>query len=100
MSERPIEARQIGQTLETLRRQRALRREARQAVPLGTVALVGPSGYCLETKVNSPDISIARKSILLVEDDTELTSLMTDYFAQFGFEFSRAHDQEPQVRAR
>src|SRR5215468_4400895 len=33
--------RRIGHSIETLRRQRSLRREARQAVPLGTVALVG-----------------------------------------------------------
>src|SRR6202050_4758336 len=33
--------RRIGDTIETLRRQRAVRRQARQAVPLGTVALVG-----------------------------------------------------------
>ena len=33
--------RKIGQSIEALRRQRSLRREARQAVPLGTVALVG-----------------------------------------------------------
>ena len=33
--------RRIGAAIETLRRQRALRRSARQSVPLGTVALVG-----------------------------------------------------------
>jgi two-component system response regulator CpxR len=32
------------------------------------------------------------KSILLVEDDTELTSLMTDYFAQHGFAVEAVHD--------
>jgi two-component system response regulator CpxR len=36
---------------------------------------------------NSP-----RKSILLIEDDTELTLLMTDYFAQHGFAVEAVHD--------
>jgi GTP-binding protein HflX len=36
-----IRARRIAETIETLRRQRALRRQAREAVPLGTAALVG-----------------------------------------------------------
>ena len=30
--------------------------------------------------------SPSRKSILLIEDDTELTLLMTDYFGQHGFD--------------
>jgi two-component system response regulator CpxR len=42
--------------------------------------------------VNTTDTTTARKSILLVEDDTELTSLMTDYFAQHGFQVEAAHD--------
>ena len=32
------------------------------------------------------------RSILLVEDDVELTSLMTDYFHQFDFRVETAHD--------
>src|SRR5215467_12312318 len=32
------------------------------------------------------------KSILLIEDDTELCSLMTDYFGQYGFAVEAAHD--------
>jgi len=34
----------------------------------------------------------AEKSILLVEDDTELCSLMSDFFAQNGFTLEAAHD--------
>jgi len=32
------------------------------------------------------------KSILLIEDDTELTSLMNDYFTQHGFKIDAVHD--------
>jgi len=39
-----------------------------------------------------PDQNSARKAILLVEDDTELTSLMTDYFGQHGFTVEAVHD--------
>ena len=42
--------------------------------------------------MKTTDTIAARKSILLVEDDTELTSLMTDYFAQHGFQVEAAHD--------
>lgn len=38
------------------------------------------------------DPTLARKSILLVEDDTELTLLMTDYFGQHGFDVEAVHD--------
>lgn len=34
----------------------------------------------------------SRKSILLIEDDTELTVLMTDYFGQHGFSVEAVHD--------
>ncbi|MCU1235342.1 MAG: hypothetical protein JWP63_3309, partial [Candidatus Solibacter sp.] len=37
-----------------------------------------PIALQLEAEVTLADTSIARRSILLVEDDTELTSLMTD----------------------
>jgi two-component system, OmpR family, response regulator CpxR len=50
---------------------------------------------CVTTKaeeVSTTDTNTARRSILLVEDDTELTSLMTDYFAQYGFQVEAAHD--------
>ena len=36
--------------------------------------------------------TLARKSILLIEDDTELTLLMTDYFGQHGFSVEAVHD--------
>ncbi len=45
--------RRIGQNIEALRRQRALRREARQAVPLGTVALVGYTNAGKSTLFNA-----------------------------------------------
>ena len=43
----------IGRMIETLRRQRALRRQARQAVPLGTVALVGYTNAGKSTLFNA-----------------------------------------------
>src|SRR5712692_7801 len=43
----------ITHNIETLRRQRALRREARQAVPLGTVALVGYTNAGKSTLFNA-----------------------------------------------
>ena len=45
--------RKIGQLIETVRRQRALRRRARQAVPLGTVALVGYTNAGKSTLFNA-----------------------------------------------
>jgi len=45
--------RKIGQSIETLRRQRSLRREARQAVPLGAVALVGYTNVGKSTLFNA-----------------------------------------------
>ena len=45
--------RRIGQTIEGLRKQRALRRQARQAVPLGTVALVGYTNAGKSTLFNA-----------------------------------------------
>lgn len=42
--------------------------------------------------MSTTDTNTARHAILLVEDDTELTSLMTDYFAQHGFQVEAAHD--------
>jgi len=45
--------RRIAQTIESLRKQRALRRQARQAVPLGTVALVGYTNAGKSTLFNA-----------------------------------------------
>ena len=45
--------RKITQSIETLRRQRSLRREARRAVPLGTVALVGYTNTGKSTLFNA-----------------------------------------------
>jgi GTPase len=45
--------RRIGAAIETLRRQRALRRSARQSVPLGTVALVGYTNAGKSTLFNA-----------------------------------------------
>ena len=42
--------------------------------------------------VTPTEPSPTRKSILLVEDDTELTLLMTDYFGQHGFCVESVHD--------
>ena len=45
--------RKIAESIETLRRQRSLRREARQAVPLGAVALVGYTNAGKSTLFNA-----------------------------------------------
>jgi two-component system response regulator CpxR len=42
--------------------------------------------------VKPSDPIAARKSILLIDDDTELTALMTDYFSQHGFAVEAVHD--------
>jgi GTP-binding protein HflX len=46
-------ARRIEETVETLRRQRALRRQAREAVPLGAVSLVGYTNAGKSTLFNA-----------------------------------------------
>jgi two-component system response regulator CpxR len=38
------------------------------------------------------DVTEIPRPILLIEDDTELTALMTDYFGQHGFTCEAAHD--------
>jgi len=53
--------RKIGQRIEGLRRQRSLRREARQAVPLGTVALVGYTNAGKSTLFNA----LSRAAVLV-----------------------------------
>jgi GTPase len=56
--------RRIGETIETLRRQRALRRQAREAVPLGTVALVGYTNAGKSTLFNAlsrADVRVSSK---------------------------------------
>lgn len=45
--------RRIGEMIQTLRRQRALRRQAREAVPLGTIALVGYTNAGKSTLFNA-----------------------------------------------
>ncbi len=52
----------VGESIETLRRQRALRREARQAVPLGTVALVGYTNAGKSTLFNALSRAAVRVS--------------------------------------
>jgi len=54
--------RKVGQSIETLRRQRALRREARQAVPLGTAALVGYTNAGKSTLFNALSRAAVRVS--------------------------------------
>ena len=39
-----------------------------------------------------PDVERASRSILLIEDDTDLCSLMRDYFAEQGFDIEAVHD--------
>jgi GTP-binding protein HflX len=53
--------RRIGETIETLRRQRGLRRQARQAVPLGTAALVGYTNAGKSTLFNA----LSRSTVLV-----------------------------------
>lgn len=54
--------RRIEHSIETLRRQRSLRREARQAVPLGTVALVGYTNAGKSTLFNALSRAAVRVS--------------------------------------
>jgi GTPase len=54
--------RRIEHSIETLRRQRSLRREARQAVPLGTVALVGYTNAGKSTLFNALSHAAVRVS--------------------------------------
>jgi GTP-binding protein HflX len=54
--------RRIGQSIEMLRRQRSLRRQARQAVPLGTVALVGYTNAGKSTLFNALSRAAVRVS--------------------------------------
>ena len=56
--------RRIGAAIETLRRQRALRRNARESVPLGTVALVGYTNAGKSTLFNAlsrADVAVSSK---------------------------------------
>lgn len=52
-----------------------------------------PTGHALKTE-SAPEIAARRssKSILLVEDDAGLCSLMTAFFAHHGFRVESAHD--------
>src|SRR5690349_19780908 len=47
---------------------------------------------CAVTVNTQADTGPPAKTILLIEDDAELCSLMTDYFAQHGFRVESAHD--------
>jgi two-component system response regulator CpxR len=40
----------------------------------------------------SPEMPVYTKSILLIEDDTELCALMRDYFGRYGIRIESAHD--------
>ena len=42
--------------------------------------------------MKQPDSSPAASKVLLIEDDSELCLLMTDYFAQHGFSVESVHD--------
>ena len=70
--------RKVSQTLEILRRQRALRRETRQAVPLGTVALVGYTNAGKSTLFNAlsrADVVVSSKMFATLDPTVRIVPL-------------------------
>ncbi len=70
--------RRIGEAIETLRRQRELRRQARQAVPLGTVALVGYTNAGKSTLFNAlshADVLVSSKMFATLDPTARAVKL-------------------------
>ena len=87
--------RRIGQTIETLRKQRALRRQARQAVPLGTVALVGYTNAGKSTLFNAlsrADVLVSPKMFATLDPTVRAVRLPSNRRAPF-FRHRRIHSR-------
>jgi len=64
-----------------------IRRQTRRFRPLSFVKRLR-----MRTGIGYKEVEMAEKSILLVEDDTELCGLMSDFFSQHEFALEAAHD--------
>jgi GTPase len=77
----------IGAAIETLRRQRALRRNARQSVPLGTVALVGYTNAGKSTLFNAlsrADVLVSSKMFATLDPTVRAVRLPSNRRALFS----------------
>jgi GTP-binding protein HflX len=77
----------IEQTIEALRRQRALRREARNDVPLGTVALVGYTNAGKSTlfnKLSRADVLVSPKMFATLDPTVRVVRLPSNRRALFS----------------
>ena len=79
--------RRIGETVESLRKQRALRRQARQSVPLGTVALVGYTNAGKSTLFNAishADVLVSSKMFATLDPTVRAVPLPSNRRALFS----------------
>ena len=79
--------RRIGETVESLRKQRALRRQARQSVPLGTVALVGYTNAGKSTLFNAishADVLVSSKMFATLDPTVRAVALPSNRRALFS----------------
>ena len=77
----------IARTIESLRKQRALRRQARQAVPLGTVALVGYTNAGKSTLFNAlsrADVLVSSKMFATLDPTVRAVRLPSNRRALFS----------------
>ena len=93
--------RRIGQDIESLRRQRSLRREARQAVPLGTVALVGYTNAGKSTLFNAlshADVLVSPKMFATLDPTVRAVRLPSNRRA-LVFRYRRIHPRSAEAAA-
>src|ERR1700686_4948118 len=79
--------RRVDETIQTLRRQRALRRQARQAAPLGTVALVGYTNAGKSTLFNAlsrADVLVSSKMFATLDPTVRAVRLPSNRRALFS----------------
>ncbi len=77
----------IGAAIETLRRQRSLRRSARQSIPLGTVALVGYTNAGKSTLFNAlsrADVLVSSKMFATLDPTVRAVRLPSNRRALFS----------------
>jgi GTP-binding protein HflX len=80
-------ASRIAKSIETLRRQRALRRQAREAVPLGTVALVGYTNAGKSTLFNAlsrADVLVSSRMFATLDPTVRAVRLPSNRRALFS----------------